>query len=200
MEQPRIGVYICHCGVNIAGTVNVREVVEYAKNLPNVVEAKDYVFMCSAPGQEIIREDIKKCQLNRVVVAACSPTMHEHTFRTVLAEAGLNPYLLEMANIREHCSWVHTDKVAATEKAKKLVEIAVAKASTLEPLEEIEFKVNENLLIVGGGVAGMTAALDSARRGFRVYLVEKKPILGGNTARLGRLAGTDMRGVDVAGS
>jgi heterodisulfide reductase subunit A len=145
-EEPRIGVYVCHCGLNIAGTVNVKEVVEYAKSLPNVVEARDYVFMCSAPGQDIIKEGIKKHNLNRVVVAACSPTMHEHTFRSALAEAGLNPYLLEIANIREQCSWVHSDKEAATAKAKILVRMAVAKASLLEPLEDIKFKVNKNIM------------------------------------------------------
>lgn len=198
-EAPRIGVYVCHCGVNIAGTVNVKEVVEYAKTLPNVVEAKDYVFMCSAPGQELIKEGIKKCALNRVVVAACSPAMHEPTFRAVLADAGLNPYLLEMVNIREHCSWVHPEeKEAATEKAKTLVRMAVAKASLLEPLEEIKFDVKRSALIIGGGVSGLKAAIDLAQRGFEVHLVEKKPTIGGRAARLGRLAHVDMKGADVA--
>jgi len=196
-EEPRIGVYICHCGLNIAGTVNIKEVVEYAKNLPNVVEARDYVFMCSAPGQDIIKEGIKKHNLNRVVVAACSPTMHEPTFRNALAEAGLNPYLLEMANIREQCSWVHSDKEAATAKAKLLVRMAVAKASLLEPLKDIKFKVNKNVLIIGGGVAGLSAARDLAAKGFKVYLIERKPVIGGNTARLGRLVHTKLKGIDV---
>jgi heterodisulfide reductase subunit A len=199
-EEPRIGVYICHCGVNIAGSVNIKEVVEYAKNLPNVIEARDYIFMCSAPGQEIIKEGVKKCNLNRVVVAACSPTMHEHTFRNVLAEAGINPYLLEMVNIREQCSWVHSDnKEAATTKAKILIRMAVAKASLLEPLKEITFKVNKNVLVIGGGVAGLSAARDLAAKGFKVYLIERKPVIGGNTARLGRLAHAEIKGIDLVG-
>ncbi|MCL7396782.1 MAG: CoB--CoM heterodisulfide reductase iron-sulfur subunit A family protein [Thaumarchaeota archaeon] len=199
-EEPRIGVYICHCGVNIAGSVNIKEVVEYAKNLPNVIEARDYIFMCSAPGQEIIKEGVKKCNLNRVVVAACSPTMHEHTFRNVLAEAGINPYLLEMVNIREQCSWVHSDnKEAATTKAKILIKMAVAKASLLEPLKEITFKVNKNVLVIGGGVAGLSAARDLAAKGFKVYLIERKPVIGGNTARLGRLAHAEIKGIDLVG-
>jgi heterodisulfide reductase subunit A len=197
-EEPRIGVYICHCGVNIAGSVNIKEVVEYAKSLPNVIEARDYIFMCSAPGQEIIKEGIKKCNLNRVIVAACSPTMHEHTFRNVLAEAGMNPYLLEMVNIREQCSWVHSDnKEAATAKAKLLIRMGVAKASLLEPLEEIKFTVNKNVLVIGGGVAGLSAARDLAARGFKVYLIERKPVIGGNAARLGRLAHTELKGIDL---
>ncbi|MCL7384152.1 MAG: CoB--CoM heterodisulfide reductase iron-sulfur subunit A family protein [Thaumarchaeota archaeon] len=197
-EEPRIGVYICHCGVNIAGSVNIKEVVEYAKNLPNVIEARDYIFMCSAPGQEIIKEGVKKCNLNRVVVAACSPTMHEHTFRNVLAEAGINPYLLEMVNIREQCSWVHSDnKEAATTKAKILIKMAVAKASLLEPLKEITFRVNKNVLVIGGGVAGLSAARDLAAKGFKVYLIERKPVIGGNTARLGRLAHVEIKGIDL---
>jgi heterodisulfide reductase subunit A len=199
-EEPRIGVYICHCGVNIAGSVNIKEVVEYAKNLPNVIEARNYIFMCSAPGQEIIKEGVKKCNLNRVVVAACSPTMHEHTFRNVLAEAGINPYLLEMVNIREQCSWVHSDnKEAATTKAKILIKMAVAKASLLEPLKEITFKVNKNVLVIGGGVAGLSAARDLAAKGFKVYLIERKPVIGGNTARLGRLAHAEIKGIDLVG-
>lgn len=198
-EAPRIGVFICHCGANIAGVVNVKEVLEYARSLPNVVEARDYVFMCSAPGQSLVKESIEKHNLNRVVVAACSPTMHEHTFRTVLREAGLNPYVLEMANIRELCSWPHhEEKERATEKAKILVRMAVAKASLLEPLEEIKFKVNRSVMVVGGGVAGLTAASSLAEKGLRVFLVERTPTLGGWAARLGRLAHTDMRGSDVA--
>ena len=136
-EEPRVGVFVCHCGLNIASTVDVKKVVEYARTLPNVADAKEYVFMCSAPGQDLIKEYIKKCDLNRVVVAACSPGMHETTFRASIAEAGLNPYLLEMANIREHCSWVYLDKQKATETAKDLIRMAVAKARLLEPLEEL---------------------------------------------------------------
>jgi heterodisulfide reductase subunit A len=196
--EPKIGVYICHCGANIAGIVDIKDLVEYVKNLPNVIEARDYIFMCSAPGQEIIKEGIKKHNLDRVVVAACSPTMHELTFRNVLAEAGMNPYLLEMVNIREQCSWVHSDnKEAATTKAKILIRMAVAKASLLEPLKEVTFKVNKNVLVIGGGVAGLSAARDLAAKGFNVYLIEKKPVIGGNAARLGRLAHTELKGIDV---
>ena len=196
-EEIRVGVYICHCGTNIAGVVNVKEVVEYAKKLPHVVVAKDYVFMCSAPGQEMIKEDIKKYKLNRVVVASCSPSMHEPTFRAVVEEAGLNPYLFEMANIREHCSWVHSDDPkAATEKAKDIVRRAVAKVIHLEPLEKIQGKVVKNVLVLGGGVAGMRAAIDLAERGFKVYLIEKSPTLGGYASRIGYLNG-GVRGSEL---
>ncbi|MDK2877085.1 MAG: heterodisulfide reductase subunit, partial [Archaeoglobaceae archaeon] len=144
MTEPRIGVYVCHCGFNIAGTVDVKKVAEYAKTLPNVVVARDYVFMCSEPGQDLIKQDIKEHNLNRVVVASCSPSLHEVTFRTAVAEAGLNKYLMEMANIREHCSWVHHDKEKATEKAKEIVRMAVAKARYLDPLEELEVKAEQS--------------------------------------------------------
>lgn len=197
-EEPRIGVYICHCGLNIAGVINVKEVAEFAKKLPNVVVARDYVFMCSAPGQDLIKEDIKKYKLNRVVVAACSPSMHEPTFRGVLREAGLNPYLLEMANIREHSSWVHPEEPeAATEKAKDLVKMAVAKVRLLEPLEDIKVAVEPSALIIGGGVSGLRAALDLAERGVQVYLVERSPTLGGWAGLLGRLAHTERKGWEV---
>ncbi|MDW8014260.1 MAG: CoB--CoM heterodisulfide reductase iron-sulfur subunit A family protein [Archaeoglobaceae archaeon] len=197
-EELRIGVYVCHCGTNIAGTVNVKDVVEFAKTLPNVVVAKEYVFMCSAPGQQLIKDDIKNFKLNRVVVAACSPALHEITFRTVLADSNLNPYLFEMANIREHCSWVHPEeKEIATVKAKLLVKMAVAKASLLEPLSEIKFKVNRSALVIGGGVSGLSAARDLAARGIKTYLIERSPTLGGRAARLGKLTYTEMKGVDV---
>lgn len=197
-EEPRVGVYICHCGLNIAGTVNTGAVASYAKTLPNVVVSKDYVFMCSSPGQEIIKEDIKKNGLNRVVVAACSPAMHEATFRGVLKDGGLNPYLLEIANIRENCSWVHPgEKEAATRKAMDQVGMAVAKARLLEPLDDLVVKVRPSVLVVGGGVAGMAAALDSASRGLGVYLVEKAPTLGGRAARTGWLAHTEERGIEM---
>ncbi|MEM2657941.1 MAG: FAD-binding protein, partial [Archaeoglobaceae archaeon] len=184
-EEPRIGVYVCHCGFNIAGTVDVKKVAEFAKTLPNVVVAKDYVFMCSEPGQDLIKADIKAHNLNRVVVSACSPSLHEITFRTAVSEAGLNKYLLEMANIREHCSWVHHDKEKATEKAKEIVRMAVAKARHLEPLEELEVKAEPSALVLGGGVAGMRAALELANYGFNVYLVEKAPTIGGKAALIG---------------
>ena len=197
-DEPRIGVYVCRCGLNIAGTVDVGEVVGYAKTLPNVVLSKDYVFMCSAPGQETIKDDIEKSRLDRVVVAACSPTMHEATFRGVLKDAKLNPYLLEQANIREHCSWVHPeDREAATHKAMDQIRMSVARAGLLEPLEDIVVKVQPKALVVGGGVAGMAAALDLANRGLGVVLVEKAPTLGGRAARTGWLAHTQQRGIDM---
>ncbi|HEX59285.1 MAG TPA: CoB--CoM heterodisulfide reductase iron-sulfur subunit A family protein, partial [Methanomicrobia archaeon] len=156
----KIGVYICHCGINIAGTVDVERVTEFASKLPNVVVARHYMYMCSDPGQDLIKKDIEELGLDRVVVAACSPRMHEPTFRSVLQEKGLNPYFFEMANIREHCSWVHEDKEEATKKAMDLVKSAVARAALLEPLEEKEVDVKPAALVIGGGVAGMYAALD----------------------------------------
>lgn len=198
---PRIGVYVCHCGLNIANVVNVKEVVEYAKTLPNVVIAKDYIFMCSTPGQNLIKEDIKEKEINRIVIAACSPSFHEPTFRRACKEAGLNPYLLEMVNIREHCSWVHMEeKHKATEKAKDLVRMGIARAALLEPLEEIRVKVEPSALILGGGVAGLRAAVDLVKRGFNVYLVEKSPVLGGITSRLAKVAGFDVKGIEVVNS
>lgn len=195
-DEPRIGVYICHCGLNIAGTVDVSEAAKYARTLPDVVLAKDYVFMCSSPGQETIKEDIAKNNLNRVVVAACSPTMHEPTFRGVLKDAGLNPYLLEISNIREACSWVHPEnKSMATSKAMDQIRMSVAKARLLQPLEDIVVKVRPSVLVIGGGVAGMTAALDLANRGLMVRLVEKAPTLGGRAARTGWLAHSEERGI-----
>ena len=195
-EEVRIGVYVCHCGLNIAATVDVKKVAEYAKTLPNVVVARDYVFMCSEPGQNLIREDIKKYKLNRVVVAACSPTLHEQTFRSVLESAGLNKYLLEIANIREHCSWVHHDREVATRKAMDLVRMAVAKARLLEPLEEKEVPVYNSVLVIGAGVAGMRAALELARYGFEVYLIDKSPTIGGKAALIG-FVDVDTRGSEI---
>jgi len=184
-EEVRIGVYVCHCGTNIAGVVDPAALAEYAKTLPNVVLAKDYRFMCSDPGQEMIKEDIKEHKLNRVVVAACSPRLHEPTFRRVCAEAGLNQFLFEQANIREHDTWVHMrEPEEAFEKAKDLIRIAVAKAAELEPLEVQKVKVEPVCLIVGGGIAGMSAALDVANAGFKVHLVEKSPTIGGRMAQL----------------
>ena len=200
-EESKVGVFICNCGVNIAGTIDVKEVAEYSKTLPHVVEAKEYVFMCSAPGQDLIKESVKKLGLNRVVVAACSPAMHEQTFRAALKEAGLNPYLLEMVNIREQSSWVHSDhKQRATEKTKDLIRMAVAKANLLEPLEDLRFGVQPAGLVLGGGVAGLRASLDLAERGYKVQLVEELPTLGGRAARLGKLAHIDMRGSDIVES
>ena len=184
-QNPRIGVFVCHCGLNIAGTVDVEAVTEYARTLPDVVYTVHNRYTCSDPGQEEIRKAIKDHNLNRVVVAACSPRMHEFTFRRTVAEAGLNPYLFEMANIREHCSWCHPSKPEeATQKAKEIVKIAVAKARLLGPLQPIEVPVTNKALVLGGGIAGMNAALDLAEMGFKVYLVEKKESIGGHMAQL----------------
>jgi len=184
--KPRVGVYICHCGVNIAATVDVEQVAEFAANLPGVVVARNYLYMCSDPGQGLIQQDIDEQGLNRVVVASCSPRMHEPTFRGAGQQAGLNPYLVEMANIREQCSWVHSDREEATEKAKWLVASVVAKAARLDPLEEREVGVTPGAIVVGGGIAGMVAALDVAEAGFPVHLVEQSDRLGGRLADLNR--------------
>jgi heterodisulfide reductase subunit A len=156
--KPRIGVYVCHCGANIAATVDVEAVSEFAQGLDSVVVARNYKFMCSDPGQNMIKEDIENFQLDRVVVAACSPQMHESTFRRVCEEAGLNRYLFLQANIREHCSWVVPDKEQATKKAKALVSSAVRRVALQEPLEVREVGVTPAALIVGGGIAGIQAA------------------------------------------
>jgi heterodisulfide reductase subunit A len=183
---PNVGVYVCHCGVNIAHTVDVEAVAGLAETLPNVAVARDYVYMCSDPGQQLIQEDIKELGLNRVVVASCSPRMHELTFRGVIQEAGLNPYYLQIANVREQCSWVHSEREAATEKAKGVVAAAVSRACLLEPLEERETQVTPAALVIGGGIAGLHAALDIADAGYMVYVVEKEPSIGGHLAQLGR--------------
>jgi heterodisulfide reductase subunit A len=180
--EKRIGVYICHCGLNIAATVNPKEVAQYAATLRGVVVARDYMFMCSDPGQDLIQKDIHENKLNRVIVASCSPLMHEQTFRRVCREAGLNPYLFEMANIREHCSWVHRE--GATEKAKDLVRAAVMRVYYHEPLETKEVPINKNTLVVGVGIAGIQAALDIANAGYQVYLVEREPSIGGHMIQL----------------
>lgn len=177
--QVRIGVYICHCGVNIAATVNVAEVRDFIAQQPNVVVARDYKFVCSDPGQDLIKQDIKDLDVNRVVVAACSPLMHELTFRSAAESAGLNRYLVQIANIREHCSWVHDDRIEATKKAKALVNAAVKRVALHQPLEITRAPVNRNTLIVGGGIAGIQAALEIANAGYHVYLVEKEPTVGG---------------------
>lgn len=181
---PRVGVYVCHCGINIAHTVDVEQVAEAAGSLPNVAVARDYIYMCSDPGQQLIQEDIRELGLDRVVVASCSPRMHELTFRRVIQEAGLNPYFLQAANIREQCSWVHTDRVSATEKAKGIVSAAVSRACLLQPLEERQTDVTPAALIVGGGIAGLQAALDIADAGYKTYVVEKESTLGGHLVGL----------------
>lgn len=166
-QEPRIGVYICHCGINIAGVVDVEAVRQYAEKLPNVVVAKTYLYTCSSPGQAMITTDISEQKLNRVVVASCSPRMHEATFRKVVEEGGLNPYLFEMANIREHCSWVHSAEAErATKKAKDLVRIAVAKARLLEPLQKKSVAVTERALVIGAG-GGNESHARSGRKRFR---------------------------------
>jgi heterodisulfide reductase subunit A len=184
-DDVRIGVYVCHCGLNIAGSVDCAEVAKFAAKLPGVVLAQDNRYTCSDQGQAGIKNDIKEHKLNRVVVASCSPRLHEPTFRKACEDAGLNKYLFEMANIREHCSWVHLyDREAATEKAKDLVKMAVAKAGLLEPAVEVEVPITRRVLVIGGGVAGIQAALDLADTGYKVCLVEKEPSIGGMMARI----------------
>lgn len=184
-EEPKIGVYICHCGVNIGGVVDCPSVAQYAGKLKNVVVAKDYKYMCADPGQKLIKDDIEEHGLNRIVVAACSPRMHEPTFRTATAEGGLNPFFFEQANIREHDSWVHMkNPEKATEKARDLTRMAVAKARNLVPLEKPRVSVVDKAMVVGGGVAGIQASLDLADQGYKVYLIEKSPTIGGKMAQL----------------
>jgi len=184
MEEQRIGVYVCQCGTNIAKVVNCEEVVRAVSDQPGVVVAKTYKYMCSNPGQEMIVADIQEQGLDRVVVAACSPRMHEPTFRKALQSAGLNPYFVEMANIREQCSWVHDDPQVATEKARALTYGALRRVAKHEPLERMSVEMCPDVLVIGGGVCGMTAALELADGGNRVYLVERQGTLGGNVARV----------------
>jgi heterodisulfide reductase subunit A len=179
----KIGVYVCHCGTNIAQTVDCKRVVDYASGLPNVTVAREYQYMCSDPGQELIKKDIKELGLTRVVVASCSPLMHEPTFRRAVEEAGLNQFLFQMANIREQCSWISENKEMATELAKSIVGAAVKRVEFQEPLDVKKVPVNPNVLIVGGGIAGIEAALQIADSGKKVYLVEKEPTIGGYMAR-----------------
>jgi heterodisulfide reductase subunit A len=187
MEEVKIGVYVCHCGLNIAGTVDAEGVAKYAGTLPHVVVSRDYKYMCSDPGQDLIKKDIKELGINRVVVASCSPRLHEPTFRKACQDAGLNPYLYEHANIREHCSWPHAaDKKRATEKAEDLVRAAVRRVYWHEALEVKEVPVNPNVLVVGGGIAGIQAALDIADGGKKVYMVERDPSIGGHMIQLDR--------------
>jgi heterodisulfide reductase subunit A len=180
----KIGVYICQCGINIAATIDVEKVTNEIEKLPNVAIGRYYKYMCSDPGQELIKNDIKDQKLDRVVVASCSPRMHEPTFRAALEEAGMNPYYFEMVNIREHCSWVHLDKDLATEKAIELITGAVARAQYLEPLEKKQVSVIPRALVIGGGIAGIQAALEIAEKGFKTYLVERAPSIGGRMAQL----------------
>jgi heterodisulfide reductase subunit A2 len=184
-QIPRIGAFICHCGINIGGVINVSEVVEYAKHLKHVVYAEDNLYTCSQDTQDHIKDMIHKHNLNRIVVASCSPRTHEHLFQQTLKEAGLNPYLFEMANIRDQCSWVHMNEPdLATWKAKSLVKMIIAKAAELEPLQSASLDVTHSALIVGGGLAGMTAATAIADQGFKVSLIEREKTLGGNLRKL----------------
>ena len=185
-KQPvRIGVYVCHCGLNIAQTVDCDGVADAAADLSDVVVSKGIGYACSEPGQRDIRDDIAKHHLNRIVVASCSPRLHEPTFRQMLQAAGLNPYLLEMANLREQCSWVHMQEpAAATSKALDLVKMAVARVRRLASLTEAKLPMTQRALVIGGGVAGIQTALDMADNGYEVVMVEKQPSIGGVMAQL----------------
>jgi len=186
-DELRIGVYVCHCGTNIAGVIDPAEVAEYAATLPGVVISKNTHYACADSGQVLIRQDIKEHNLNRVVVAACSPRLHEPTFRACVAEAGLNPFLSEMANIREQDTWVHShEPEAALQKAKDMVASHVAKARYLTPLNMIEVPVTKRALVIGGGIAGISAALDLADMGVETTIVEKEPSIGGRMAQLNK--------------
>jgi heterodisulfide reductase subunit A len=184
-EELRIGVFVCDCGLNIAGAVDTADVTEYAKTLPHVACVVRNKYTCADPGQNEIKDAVLEHKLNRVVVASCTPRQHEPTFRQCVLDAGLNPYLMEMANLREHCSWVHPgDLEGATGKAKDLVASAVARAMFLEPQEEMTVPVTKAALVIGGGVAGIEAAIELADAGHQVYLVEKAPSIGGIMAQL----------------
>lgn len=182
--SPRIGVYVCHCGTNIAGMVDVEAVTKFAATIENVVVARNYAYMCSDPGQALVKDDIRNEGLDRVVVASCSPLMHESTFRRACAEAGLNPYLFQMTNIREHCSWVSEDPQMATRKAMSLVSAAIQRVQYNLPLEIRHEAVKQSAMVVGGGIAGIEAALRLADAGKHVYLVEREPSIGGHMSRL----------------
>ncbi len=184
-EEVRIGVYVCQCGLNIAQTVNCEKVAEEASEIGDVIVSKSIGYACSEPGQKEIREDILENGLNRIVMASCSPRLHEPTFRQMIQDAGLNPYLLEMANLREQCSWVHMkEPEAATQKALDLVEMAVSRVRLLESLSEETLPLIKRSLVIGGGVAGIQAALDLADNGYDVVMVEKHPSIGGTMAQL----------------
>jgi heterodisulfide reductase subunit A len=186
-HELRIGVFVCDCGSNIAGVVDVDQVRRFAETLPDVVVAVRSKYTCSDPGQQEIQQAIFDNKLNRVVVASCSPASYEPIFRQCIQEAGLNPYLLEIANIREQCSWVTPDRQAATRKAQDIVRVAVARTKWLYPQDEEQIAVTDAALVIGGGVAGMQAALDLADTGHQVYLVEKKPSIGGIMAQLDKV-------------
>ncbi|HUV54045.1 MAG TPA: CoB--CoM heterodisulfide reductase iron-sulfur subunit A family protein [Candidatus Krumholzibacteriaceae bacterium] len=197
-EEPRIGVFVCHCGINIGGYVDVPEVVKYSMTLPDVVYAEPNLYTCSSDGLQKIKEAIENHRLNRVVVASCTPRTHEPLFQGACEEAGLNKYIFEMANIRDQCSWVHMhEPEKATQKAKDLVRMAVAKARLLTPEEEPEIDIHPTGLVIGGGVSGMTAALSLMNQGFKVHLVEKEDKLGGALNELGTLFPTNVKASEV---
>ncbi|MEM4734952.1 MAG: CoB--CoM heterodisulfide reductase iron-sulfur subunit A family protein [Candidatus Thorarchaeota archaeon] len=184
MKEHRIGIFLCHCGSNIAGVIDIPTVMARVAKLKDVVHVEDYKYVCSKPGQQMLKDRIDELKLDRVVIGSCSPRMHETTFRQTLRDANMNPYLLEIANLREHVSWTHSnDPKAATEKAVDLLRMAVARARLLEPLEETVVEVKKASLVIGGGIAGISAALDLANAGFKVYLVEKQPTIGGRMAQ-----------------
>jgi heterodisulfide reductase subunit A len=182
--SPRVGVYVCHCGTNIAGTVDVEDVANFSATLGNVAIARHYAYMCSDPGQALIQKDIRNESLDRVVVASCSPLMHETTFRQACSEAGLNPFLFQMTNIREHCAWISNDKDTSTQKAKAMVSAAVRRVCLHNELDTRQVDVKQAALVVGGGIAGMEAALRMADAGKHVYLVEREASIGGHMAQL----------------
>jgi len=184
LEKLRTGVYICHCGSNIASTVDVEDVAMYASDLPDVSLSRHYTYMCSDPGQDLIKDDIQSYGLNRIVVASCSPLMHEVTFKNACKAAGLNPFFFQMANIREHCAWVIDDPAQASSKAKNLVSAAVHRVRHHAPLSMRSVEMQQSALIVGGGIAGIEAALRLADAGKQVYLVEREPSIGGHMAQL----------------
>ena len=184
LSKIKTGVYVCHCGTNIAATVDVGAVAEFAGGLEGVSIARDYTYMCSDPGQDLIKQDIKELGLNRIVVASCSPLMHEPTFRRACQEGGLNPFFFQMANIREHCSWVIEDRQRATNKAKSMVAAAVRRVHHHLPLTMREVKMTPAALVLGGGISGMEAALRLADAGKHVYLVDREPSIGGHMAQL----------------
>jgi heterodisulfide reductase subunit A len=180
---PRVGFYVCHCGHNIAGTVDVEAVAKYIAGLPNVIVSREYKYMCSDPGQELIQQDIKDHNLNRIVVASCSPLLHEHTFRTATEKGGLNPYYFHMVNIRENVSWVNDNKEEATQKSKDLARAAIQRVVHHKSLEPRHVPIHPDVLIVGGGIAGIHAALTMADAGKKVYLIEREPTIGGHMAK-----------------
>ena len=184
-SNPRIGVYVCRCGLNIAKTVDCEKVARTAKQIPDVVVSKDITYACSEPGQTEIREDIREHGLDRIVVASCSPRLHEQTFRQMMKQADLNPFMLEMANLREQCSWVHINEPeAATRKAEDLVKMSVSRVGLLSPLFPQAIPLIKRTLVIGGGIAGIQTALDLADNGYEVFLVEKNPSIGGVMAQL----------------